>query len=344
MKLSILLFLLVLSGCANHELYQQQRYVFGTLVEVSVYGESKSRADEAITGVMRKFGQMHLELHAWKPSEITRLNQAFSEGKKEKISPETELIIRDATKLSDESEGLFNPAIGNLIGLWGFQNDEFKPVRPDPAKIEKLVAMNPKMDDIVMDAGVAYSRNPAVRLDLGGYAKGYALDVAAEMLRKAGVRNALVNIGGNIMALGRHGDRPWHVGIRNPRGSGAIAELDLEDGEAIGTSGDYQRYFILGSKRFCHIIDPRTGYPVQGVRAVTVLIPRGEHAGALSDAASKPLFISGVAGWRKAAREMRVDQALLIDGDGNIHITRALAKRVRFEKSIIGVSSRFDLG
>ncbi len=328
----ILLLMLLVSGCTSRQVYQQQRYVFGTLVEVSVYGTSKSKADEAIDGVMRKFGQMHETLHAWKPSEITKLNRAFVEGKKEKVDPEIAKIIRDATRLSDQSKGFFNPAIGGLIGLWGFQNDEFKPVRPDPGKIQALVSENPQMDDIVIEGNVAYSKNPAVKLDLGGFAKGYALDVAAEMLRKAGVEDALINIGGNIMALGSHGSRSWHVGIKNPRGAGAIAELDLHDGEAIGTSGDYQRYFILDGKRYCHIIDPRTGYPAQGVEAVTVLIHKGEHAGALSDAASKPIFISGPEGWRQAAKEMGVEDALLVDANGRIHVTKAFEKRLSFEK------------
>lgn len=332
MRLSILCLVLLLSGCMNRE-FSQQRYVFGTLVEVSVYGESRAQAEDAIDSVMKKFGQMHLELHAWKPSEITALNRAFSEGKALGIDPEVADIIRDATRLSDRSKGLFNPAIGSLIGLWGFQNDEFKPHRPDPEKIENLVSEKPGMDDIVIENGVASSKNPAVRIDLGGFAKGYALDVAARMLREKGVKNALINIGGNIMALGRHGSRPWRVGIKNPRGSGAIGELDLNDGEAIGTSGDYQRYFILDGKRYCHIIDPRTGYPAEGVEAVTVLIPRGKNAGALSDAASKPLFISGVGGWRQAAREMGVDDALLVDAGGKVHITAAFEKRIRFENS-----------
>lgn len=331
MRLSVVFLILLLSGCMNREI-SQQRYVFGTLVEVSVYGESKAEAEDAINSVMQKFGQMHLQLHAWKPSEITTLNAAFSEGKKLRIDPDVAKIIRDAARLSDMSKGLFNPAIGRLIGLWGFQNDEFKPVRPDPEKIKKLVSENPQMDDIVIENDIASSRNPAVRLDLGGFAKGYALDAAAKILKEKGVKNALVNIGGNIMALGRHGDRPWHVGVKNPRGSGAIAELDLDDGEAIGTSGDYQRYFLLDGKRYCHIIDPRTGYPAQGVEAVTVLIPKGQNAGALSDAASKPIFISGVAGWRQAAKEMGVDRALLIDENGKVHITEALYKRIRFEK------------
>lgn len=328
----ILLALLFLSGCANHQVYQQQRYIFGTLVEVSIYGKEKPEADAAIDKVMRKFSEMHVDLHAWKPSKLTKLNQAFLEGRKLEIDPEVENIIRDAARLSEKSRGLFNPAIGNLIQLWGFQSDEFKPVKPDPDEIRKLVLERPEMDDIEIENGAAYSRNPAVRLDFGGFAKGYALDVAAKILHEEGVKNALINIGGNILALGRHGDRPWKVGIQNPRGPGAIAELELDDGEAIGTSGDYQRYFILDGKRYCHIIDPRTGYPAQGVEAVTVLIPKGEHAGALSDAASKPIFISGLKGWREAAREMGVENALLVDSNGKVHITKAFDGRIHFEK------------
>ena len=327
MRLILPVLVLLLSGCMEKE-YTQQRYVFGTLVEVSVYGGSRAKATEAIDAVMTKFGQMHNQLHAWKPSEITELNKAFSEGKSMKVDPEVADIIRDATRLSDESKGLFNPAIGRLIGLWGFQNDEFRPVRPDPKEIAELVSEHPGMDDIEIEGDVASSRNPSVRLDLGGFAKGYALDVAAGILKEKGVKNALVNIGGNIMALGRHGKRSWRVGIKNPRGSGAVAEIDLQDGEAIGTSGDYQRYFLLDGRRYCHIIDPRTGYPAQGVEAVTVLIQKGPHAGALSDAASKPIFISGLNGWRAAAAEMGVDSALLIDDKGKMHVTAAFKKRM----------------
>ena len=186
------------------------------------------------------------------------------------------------------------------------------------------------MKDIVIDGIEFYSKNPAVKLDLGGYAKGYALDVAADYLRSQGVKNALINIGGNILALGQHGSHPWRIGIQHPRKPGAIATLELKDGEAIGTSGDYQRYFELDGKRYCHIIDPRTGYPAQGVESATIIVPPGEHAGALSDAATKPLFIAGVKGWREAARDMGIDSAMLIDDKGEIHVTDAMKARLQF--------------
>ncbi|MHB1174318.1 MAG: FAD:protein FMN transferase [Sulfuriferula sp.] len=326
------LFLLALAGCAKPPLYTQESYVFGTRVEVSIYGEPEAKARRVTAQVLRDFDEMHHSLHAWEPGTLERMNGIFELSPSQAaIAPGMIPIIRDATRYSEQSQGLFNPAIGNLIRLWGFQSDTFKAKLPDPAKIAELVRANPQMRDIVIDGIMFHSTNPAVRLDLGGYAKGYALDVAARYLRSQGVKNALINIGGNILALGQHGDRPWRVGIQNPRGPGPIATLELRDGEAIGTSGDYQRYFEVGGKRYCHIIDPRTGWPAQGVRAVTVLIPPSDHAGTLSDVASKPIFISGSAGWRAAAQRMGVADVMFIDGQGHVELTGGMKQRLHFE-------------
>lgn len=322
--------LCLLASCSKElPTYQEQGYVFGTLVEVSVYGEQDAKARQAVATVMQEFQRLHDLLHAWKPSELSALNAAFAQGKSLRISPELAGMLRDAAQLSAQSEGLFNPAIGGLIQAWGFQADDFKAQLPDAQRIAALVRAKPQMSDMVLKDDVASSRNRIAQLDLGGYAKGYALDRAADILRRQGIHNALINIGGNVLALGSHGDRPWRVGIQHPRKPGPLAMLELHDGEAIGTSGDYQRYFELDGKRYCHLIDPRSGQPVQGVQAVTILT-HGEHAGVLSDAASKPLFISGVAGWRAAARQMNLAEALLIDADGAVHLTAAMQKRLEF--------------
>ena len=328
----------LLTACGKEPLYQEQGYVFGTLVEVSIYGETGPRAKQAVTDVMHEFQRLHDLLHAWKPSELSELNKAIAGGESRVVSPELATMLQDAAQLSTQSQGLFNPAIGGLVQLWGFHADEFKPVQPDEKQIAQRVAGNPQMSDLVFlpsylggdGVGVlVLSTNKAVQLDLGGYAKGYALDRAAEILKKQGIHNALINIGGNILALGQHGKRPWRVGIQHPRKSGALAALELHDGEAIGTSGDYQRYFMLGDKRYCHLIDPRNGYPMQGVQAVTILT-RGVNAGVLSDAASKPLFIGGINGWRAAAARTGLNEAMLVDSQGNIHLTSGLQKRLEF--------------
>jgi thiamine biosynthesis lipoprotein len=321
---------LLLAACEGKEpLYQEQGYVFGTLVEISVYGESEPRARQAVSEVMHEFQRLHDMLHAWQPSELSELNAAFAKGESDAISAELVAILQDAAQLSQQSQGLFNPAIGGLVQLWGFHADEFKPVQPDEKQVAQWVAANPQMSDISIERGRAKSNNKFVQVDLGGYAKGYALDRAAELLRKRGIHNALINIGGNVLALGQHGNRPWRVGIQHPRKSGALATLDLHDGEAIGTSGDYQRYFMLGNVRYCHLINPRSGYPMQGVQAVTILT-HGLKAGTLSDADSKPLFIAGTRGWRAAATQMGLSEAMLVDGQGNIHLTAELQKRLEF--------------
>jgi thiamine biosynthesis lipoprotein len=188
------------------------------------------------------------------------------------------------------------------------------------------------MRDLSLQGDAVTSANPAVQLDFGGYAKGYALDRAAELLRADGITNALINVGGNIMALGDHAGRPWHIGLDSPRGKGFVATLDLKDGEAIGTSGDYRRYYEIDGKRYAHIIDPRTGYPVPGVQSVTVLVSRRAGAGALSDAASKPIFIEGLDGWRSAAARMGISSAMLVDMDGAIHVTSELKERLRLSQ------------
>ncbi|HLP98119.1 MAG TPA: FAD:protein FMN transferase [Sideroxyarcus sp.] len=328
-RLLLLSFVLLLGACGKEPFYQEQAYVFGTQVDVSIYGADEAQARAATVAVMHEFQRLHDMLHAWQPSELSELNTAIAQGRSKRVSPELAAMLQDAAQLSRQSEGLFNPAIGGLIQTWGFQADDFKTVLPDEKKIAALVKLNPQMSDLVIGNGTVRSKNRAVKLDLGGYAKGYALDRAAAILKQQGIRNALINIGGNVMALGTHGTRPWMVGIQHPRKPGPLAIMELHDGEAVGTSGDYQRYFELDGKRYCHLIDPRTGYPVQDVQAVTILT-HGEHAGLLSDASSKPLFISGTQSWLAAAEQMQLPEALLVDAQGVVHLTAAMQKRLKF--------------
>jgi len=330
MRLIGLLFATLLAGCGAPPLYQQQAFVFGTLVEVSIYGEPAARAKAATERILAEFDTLHRQLHAWEPGPLDDLNAEISKAPTTGTLPDgLAPILADATRLAAQSEHLFNPAIGNLVRLWGFHHDSFAAQLPPDAAVRALVAARPRMSDLVLDNGRFRASNPAVRLDLGGYAKGYALDRAAAHLREAGIANALVNIGGNIRAFGQRGDRPWRVGIQHPRAGGALATLTLRDGEAIGTSGDYQRFFELDGRRYCHLIDPRDGQPVRHTQAVTV-IARGPAAGTLSDVASKPIFIAGPADWRRQANQMGVSEVLRIDADGHLEATRAMAERLEW--------------
>ncbi|MEZ5613249.1 MAG: FAD:protein FMN transferase [Rhodocyclaceae bacterium] len=326
----VLVLALLLSACSREQVFKQESFVFGTRVEVAVYGSDEALAGKAMGAVLREFDRLHRAYHAWEPSELTALNEAIAAGGQEiPVSHELATLLAGARDISVRGDGLFEPALGRLIALWGFHSDEFKPVLPDPAAVARILAQHPRIADLSIDKDRVSSRNRAVELDLGGYAKGYALDRAAAILRAEGVANALINIGGNVMALGRKGDQPWRVGIQHPREPAPLASMPLYDGEAIGTSGDYQRYFEVGGKRYSHLLDPRTGAPADATRSMTILVTPRDGAGTLSDAASKPAFIAGD-DWRDMTKRYGIEHALRVAADGRIEVTRELNARLEY--------------
>jgi thiamine biosynthesis lipoprotein len=328
----------LLAACSKAPLAQQEAYVFGTRVEVLVAGVPEADARAAVSAVLQEFDRLHRAYHAWQPSELTQLNEAIAAGKPRKVSPELRQLLQDSQAIAAKGQWLFDPAIGRLVALWGFHADEFKPALPDPNRASFLAAARPSLRDLSFKGDTVSCINPSVAIDLGGYLKGVALDRAAAILKERGIRNALINIGGNVLALGEKNGNPWRVGIQHPRQAGPLASIELKDGEAIGTSGDYQRYFELDGKRYSHLIDPRTGFPAPGTQAVTVLIPPGPQAGTLSDALSKPLFIAGAPDWRRLAQATGVTQALRVDGDGSIQVTKGLSDRLKWADGVKGAT------
>ena len=320
---------LLLAACGKAPLHQQESFVFGTRVEILIAGLDEVQARPAAAAVLREFDRLHRTYHAWQPSELSDLNAAIAAGKQHAVSPELASFIADSQQRSALGEGRFDPGIGALIRLWGFQSDEFKSALPDPSALAAWRAAHPGIADLTLDGLQVSSRNAQVSLDFGGYLKGVALDRGADILRAQGVHNALINIGGNVMALGAKNGRPWKVGIQHPRQPGPLATVELRDGEAIGTSGDYQRFFELDGKRYCHLLDPQSGEPVMHTQAVTVLVSPRPAAGTVSDVSSKPLFIAGPE-WPSVAKKMEVDQVLRVDSGGRMQVTRKLKERLEF--------------
>jgi len=328
------LLVLLLAACGKPPVQMQEAFVFGTRVEVLVADADVAKAKAATATVLREFDRLHRTYHAWQPSELTALNAAIASGKTHPVTPELAGFIADAQSMATAGERLFDPGIGELVRLWGFHSEEFRAVLPDPAALAAWRAATPSILDLRVEDGRVSSARRAVALDFGGYLKGVALDHAAAALRDAGVQNALINIGGNVMALGTKHGEPWRVGIQHPRQPGALATLPLHDGEAIGTSGDYQRFFELDGKRYCHLLDPRSAAPVTHTQSLTVLIRGGGQTGMRSDAGSKPLFVGGREAWRHLARKLEVADALRVDADGSIQVTRSLAGRLKFEAGV----------
>jgi len=327
---AVLSFLLLAACQDTPPLVQQESYVFGTRVEILVADTRREKAGAAIAQVLREFDRLNRTYHAWQPSELTDLNVALAAGKPAEITPEMRDFLREAQELAVRSAHRFDPGIGQLVRLWGFQNDEFSARLPDPDALAAWRKHPASIAELHISDRQAWSDNPHLALDFGGYLKGVALDRAARFLRAQGIENALINIGGNIMALGDKYGKPWKVGIQHPREPGPLAILELRDGEAIGTSGDYQRYFELDGRRYSHLLDPATGEPAQHTQAVTVLIPPGEKAGTFSDALSKPPFIADAAHWQQTARTLGLSHILRIDAQGQIEVSPELNDRLTF--------------
>ena len=334
---ALLVLLTALLASCSRPLHHQESYVFGTRVEILVADADEKHARSAVAAVLSEFDRLHKTYHAWQASELTDLNTALAEGKTWPLGQEMTRLLSDAQRFSALSDGLFDPGIGWLIHAWGFQSDDFKSVLPSPAELTDWREHRAGIADLRLDGETVSSPSRRVSIDLGGYLKGYALDRAGAILHEYGIRNALINIGGNILALGdKHGE-PWRIGIQNPRRTEPLATLELHDGEAIGTSGDYQRYFEVDGKRYSHLLDPRSGVPVDHTQALTVLISPRPNVGTLSDVASKPLFIAGP-GWPELAVRLGVDQVMRVDADGNIVVSPKMHRRLSFADGVPAAS------
>ena len=317
-------------GAGDHMLHKTQLFAMGTLVDISIWTRDAERARRGVTAVTRVLNDADHRWHAWKPSALTRINERIAAGEPAVVDPETADLIKKSMAFSAASDGLFNPAIGKLIGLWGFHSDD-RPDEPPPpqARIDALLAQAPTMAALHFEGGRLYSANPNVQLDLGGVAKGYAVALAVNTLLKMGIGNAVVDAGGDLRAVGRHGNRPWRIGIRDPRRSGVIASIESQGDESIFTSGDYERYFTYQGKRYHHIIDPRTGYSSVGAASATVI----DQDAAKADAAATALMVAGPDKWQSTARSMGLTYVMLVDHAGTVYMSPAMATRIRFEAS-----------
>ncbi len=307
--------------------FRSTLHVFGTLVEIIIRDTDEAAAQRAISAVSASFQRMHTGWHSWEHGELRDLNQAIAVGRSETVSSFLLPLIHQAKQFYRLSDGLFNPAIGALVAEWGFHAD--KPETgaiPSPETIRALLSQNPTMDDLVFDGTRIASRNRSVRLDFGGFAKGAALDRAAEILKSFGIENAVLNAGGDLRVLGDHGNRRWRAGIRHPLDWGLIASVDLVAGEGLFTSGNYERYREHEGRRYTHIIDPRNGMPIDRIVSVSVIHPNG----ALADAAATALSIAGPTDWSRVARRMGVNYVLLVEKTGTVYLSPEMKKRVTF--------------
>lgn len=319
----------LLGGCSNDEtVFHTRFFALGTLIEISIYGADPILAARASEQLEQDLLTLQKSWHAWQPGALSDINEQLATLQVFTPDPDMLPLLQEAHRLSKLSQGLFNPVIGQLIAQWGFHDNPL-PIGtlPDSDSIAALVAQAPTVEDISLTDTQLATRNPAVRYDLGAFAKGYAIDRAIEQLREFGIENAIINAGGDLRAIGQHGDRPWRIGIRQPRKSGILASIEIDGDTSVFTSGDYERFFEVDGKRYHHIIDPRSGYPADRTISVTVV----HDNAATADAAATALFVAGPESWVEIARSMHIGLVMLIDSNGVIHMNPAMQSRIHFE-------------
>lgn len=347
---SLILFA-ILAVAAIASAYQQEKgaehhdsfLVFGTIINVTLLGIDDKTAEKSFRRIREDLKVMHRVWHVWEPGPLMRMNQLLTYTTEFSAAPSVLELVEVAKTLAIKSQHLFNPAIGKLIALWGFHSNEQPGIPPSDQEIQKLLKLNPTMENIKIRGIRMSNNNPAVKIDLGGVAKGFAIDRLLSYLKQQGIHNALIDTGGDLKVIGKHNDRPWKIAIRDPRFSSnynnknavapsekIVASLELNDNEAAFTSGDYERYFKNKNKdkHFHHIIDPRTGYPAVGTQSVTVL----HQNAATADAAATALFIAGPSQWVKIAKAMNIKYVLLIDDKGELHLSSAMNERIKLEQ------------
>lgn len=313
--------------------YHDSFLIFGTIVNIKLLDVDEKVAQDSFRSIREDLKVMHRVWHVWEPSPLMRFNQLLETKLEFSSAPSVLELFHSAKALSLKSQHLFNPAIGKLIALWGFHSHNQPEVAPSKQAILALVKQQPSMQDITLTGVRAISKNAAVKLDFGGVAKGFAIDRLLKGLKQKGIHNALIDTGGDLKVIGQHGDRAWKIAIRDPRVKGKlVASIELRDNEAAFTSGDYERYLRNqknNDQHLHHIIDPRTGYPAVGTQSVTVLHTNA----ATADAAATALFIAGPTQWIEIAKSMGIKDVLLIDSEGDIHISSSMEKRIKLEQN-----------
>lgn len=294
-----------------------------TVIEIICYGgknvfpaiEAAFYEFERIQGLCDRFNS---------GSQVSKINQMAGEAPVV-VDGEVVELIRHAGFLSAVTDGAFDITVGAFTDLWGIgHKDRFLPSQTEIDAALPLVAHR----HIVVKENTVFLPERGMKLDLGGVAKGHAINKAIDALRRQGIRSALLNAGGDIRVIGRKpGDVPWRIGVQHPRKRDAlIAKLSLVEWDTVETSGDYRRCYIRDGQRFAHIFNPRTGRQPEELASVTLIYRDGYPA---SNIASCGVLTMGLAAGLQAVQRLPGLEALFVTASGEVVITRGLENKIQ---------------
>ncbi|OPX89992.1 MAG: Thiamine biosynthesis lipoprotein ApbE precursor [Pelotomaculum sp. PtaB.Bin104] len=337
---SLLILILICSGCslkpAHLKEFSDEKFLMDTLIQVTVYSDNEKSGEEALNKAFAEFARISNLTDRFPKegkntaatSDVIRINENAG-IKPVQVSTETLSIIQRSLYYAQLSGGAFDITVGPIMDLWGFGKDE-QHVPSDEQIRRTLSLVDYRKVTVDPNAGTVYLQKPGMSLDLGGVAKGYATEAAAQVIKESGIKHALINAGGNVYALGTRPDGgPWRVGVRDPRGeNGLIAVVSVEDTSVV-TSGDYERYFEERGVRYSHLIDPATGKQARSLMQTTVVAASSTDA----DIINKPLYVLGQSRGMNFANSLPGVGAIFVGADKRVTFTENLRGQLEFTGS-----------
>lgn len=302
----------------------------GSSLSLMAWTADQDGANQAFDAVFKEFDRLDHLLSVWKEgSDVLAINAAAGDHPV-KVSPETIEVLTTARQVSDWTNGLFDVTFGALTDVWKFDHDQDDSIPSTAAIAKRLPLIDYRKLIVDETAGTAFLQVKGMRVHLGGIGKGYAVERAEAILRKAGFRDFSIQAGGDLYVAGHRGDRPWRLGIADPRApDGAIfAKVELSD-STFSTSGDYERFFIKDGVRYHHIIDPRTGQPARLSRSVTLVTKRP----VIADAVSKGVFLLGPDAGMALIEKLPDVEAVIVGADNQVHVSKGLQGKLEIVHS-----------
>lgn len=298
----------------------------GSTLHLTAWTNDQPGVEKAFEEVFAEFTRLEKLMSTWIPnSDVQRVNQTAG-VQPVQVSADVRDVLKTARQISEWTDGKFDVTFGALSGLWKFDHDQDN-VLPDMREVRRRLPLIDyraiQIDDV---AGTVFLARKGMSIHLGGIGKGYAIDRGVNILRTRGVRDFMMQDGGDIYVGGRNGGRPWRLGIQDPRGAAnhIFAELDLSDG-TFSTSGDYERFFMKDGRRYHHILDPTTGEPARGARSVTIVANRG----VIADGLSTGVFILGAEAGMALIEKLPDVEGVIVADKNRVLISSGLKGRVR---------------
>lgn len=321
--------LLFISSCAKTpSTTTTEFFAFGTVIAVTTPTLNQEKHTALNQALQTALTTMHQRWHAWQPSQLQQIHQACQTKNTIQLDPDMVELVLLGQQYENLSLGYFNPAAGELVRLWGFFSSDPNHTRRPPSAdaISTALAHHPTTHDLHLSGTKLRCDNPNLVLDFGAFAKGYGMSKLAAIIQRFGIKHALINAGGDILTIGRHpNNTPWRVALTNPISGELIGSINSAD-NSVFTSGLSQRRFKYQGKMYHHLINPKTGYPAEGLSSVTVIA----QDATLADAAATAIFAAGHKDWQRVAKALKINNVAVIDATGKLSLSKEMAKHIQF--------------